>query len=92
VPAPSEAYLVTGATGEYDDYGSWVVAVTLDKVAADELCATLEAAAEHKKHGRTLSLKEQGAIEERLRAAGDPNARVDYTGAYYSVETAKFLG
>lgn len=98
---PAPAFLVVGEAGEYDDYCDWVVAVSLDRSDAEKLCRKLNeivASFSFMKFNRGSNRyfeawkAEVGECERKLRAAGDPEASVSYSGITYEVQETRLLG
>lgn len=80
------AYVVSGETGEYSDHCAWMVRVFYDRAEADQFCAELNEWL--KTRGFEYDGEHRHDYEAREAAGhppGDPQLRIDYTGASYSV-------
>lgn len=83
-------YPVWGYTGEYADYGQWVVGLFPSErsaqAVANALMKVVEAQGVSYNHRPSFEQRdEDGPAVQALKAAGDPNAYIDYTGVGYRV-------
>lgn len=91
-------YIVTGETGEYDDYTEWSVYAFRDEQEAEAFAQKCNdwclAKGVHMTSDTASSLYMGTGYEER-KAFGldspDPNFSMDYTGSTYSVKSVPFM-
>lgn len=79
----SQVYIVSGSTGEYDDFREWDVAAFLDQAAATRLCEQLNAwCLENDVH---RSPRDVPSEKRDLVCPLDPQFRCDFNGVNYAV-------
>ncbi len=96
-PSCSTVYVLYGTTGEYSDKSTWSIGAYLckDKAVArmDLLNGIL---IQHKVHWDSSIYVDRNSIdlvldEMKSHPNGDPNLRIDYTGAKYEIEEIQLL-
>lgn len=84
-------FIVVGRTGEYEDHYSWMVSACRERDQAEALAKELNEVASSISRRGNLSIEQREQVEELLRASGDRQASVDYTGSYYKVSEVPLL-